>query len=75
MKRSCAGRWLLGASLSMAFLSGCQTWVPDACLTLPTPHYLRHLPQYLPPSPPYPLPRELATLEEAAAKQNAQPGQ
>ena len=40
------------------FMSGCQTYVMEAGLTLPTPHYLRHSPQYFPPSPPYPLPRE-----------------
>jgi hypothetical protein len=49
--------------------AGCQTWVPEAGLTLPTGHYLLHPPQYIPPSPPYPLPREEASLEAAAAAQ------
>lgn len=53
--------------------SGCQTWVPEAGLTLPTGHYLRHPPQYIPPSPPFPLTKELATLEEAARNQQNVP--
>lgn len=62
----------MGAALGLVTLaSGCQTWVPEAALTLPTGHYLRHAPQYIPPSPPYPLPRELSTLEEAAAAYQA----
>ena len=68
------GRWrvcaiLLGVGLTC--LSGCQTWVPEAGLTMPTPSYLKHQPQYIPPSPQFPLPRELASLEEAAAQQPA----
>jgi hypothetical protein len=61
--------------LGLSFSSGCQTWVPEAGLTLPTGHYLRHVPQFIPPSPPYPLPKELASIEEAQAQQNARPGQ
>jgi hypothetical protein len=51
--------------------AGCQTWVPEAGLTLPTGHYLDHPPQYIPPSPPYPLTREEASLEAATAAQLA----
>lgn len=49
--------------------------VEDEKPTLPAPHYLRHAPQYFPPSPPYPLPKELDSLEEAAktAYDNPQP--
>jgi hypothetical protein len=54
--------------LCLGFLSGCQTWVPEAGITLPSPHYLSHPPQYFPQSPPYPLPRELNSLEEATRK-------
>ena len=46
-------------------LTGCQTWY--AGMTLPSGHYLEHQPQYFPPSPPFPLPRELASQEAAAA--------
>lgn len=62
--------WLLSAAigLSMAFLSGCQTWVPEAGLTLPTGMYLRHPPQYIPRSPQFPLGKELASQEEAWLK-------
>lgn len=51
--------WVLGAA------TGCQTWV--AGMTLPSGHYLEHPPQYIPPSPRYPLTRELASQEEINA--------
>jgi hypothetical protein len=65
--------WVLWAGLGLAALSGCQTWVPEAGMTLPTGHYLQHFPTYIPPSPPFPLLRETASLEEAAAQQAANP--
>jgi hypothetical protein len=62
-------RWpaccLAGVGLALAALSGCQTWTSG--MTLPSPRYLEHPPQYFPPSPPFPLPRELAAQEAAAA--------
>lgn len=64
MKRMLWGLLLTGA----VFSSGCQTWVPEAGLTLPSPHYLEHPPQYIPPSPDYPLQRELDSLLDAAAR-------
>lgn len=53
----------------LAGLTGCQTWVPVSGMTLPSGHYLQHRPQYFPPSPAFPLSRELATMEanDAAA--------
>jgi hypothetical protein len=64
-------RWLLlgagGLGLSLAGLAGCQTWVPEAGMTLPSGHYLQHPPQYFPPSPPFPLPRELSQQQATAA--------
>jgi hypothetical protein len=54
-----AGRWLAG--LALLTLCGCQTWF--AGMTLPSPHYLEHQPQFFPPSPPFPLPREVAQQE------------
>jgi hypothetical protein len=69
MKTKC--RWLnlctAGLGLSLGGLMGCQTWVPTAGLTLPSPRYLEHRPQYFPESPPFPLPRELAAMEAQAA--------
>ncbi len=64
-------RWTLAWTvvLGLAGASGCQTWVPEAGLTLPSPSYLRHPPQYIPRSPDFPLPKELANLEEAQARQ------
>jgi hypothetical protein len=40
----------------VAILSGCQTY--QAGLTLPSPHYLKHYPNYFAPDPPFPLQRE-----------------
>jgi hypothetical protein len=64
-------RWLCwytaGLGFTLAGLSGCQTWVPGAALTLPSGRYLEHPPQYIPESPPFPLPRELAAMEAQAA--------
>ena len=39
---------------------------PQSETTLPSPRYLDHPPQYFPPSPPFPLPREQAALEAQA---------
>jgi hypothetical protein len=67
MTRICRWRGLCGTGLGLAFLmlSGCQTWM--AGMTLPSPYYLIHPPQYIPPSPPFPLPRELSSQEAAWA--------
>jgi hypothetical protein len=59
-KASCLG----GLGLALLSLGGCQTWT--AGMNLPSPRYLEHPPQYFEPSPPFPLPRELATQEAAA---------
>ena len=45
-------------------LAGCQTQV--AGMTLPSPRYLEHYPQYFAPDPSFPLPRELATQTDPA---------
>lgn len=67
MNRICHGRRLRRSGLGVALLAlcGCQTWF--AGMTLPSPRYLSHPPQYIPNSPPFPLPRELASQEAAAA--------
>jgi hypothetical protein len=54
-----------GLGLALTAVSGCQTNV--AGLTLPSPRYLEHQAQYFPPSPAFPLSRELARQEEIAA--------
>ena len=56
-------RWLalIAAGLGVA-QAGCQTWVGG--MTLPSPRYLEHYPQYFPPDPAFPLPRELASQED-----------
>ncbi|MCI0685165.1 MAG: hypothetical protein L0Y71_23960 [Gemmataceae bacterium] len=65
--------WLLSGAMGLGtvLVSGCQTWVPEAGMTLPSGHYLDHPPQYIPRSPAFPLTKELQSLEEAAARQNA----
>ena len=72
MKSKLKRRGWLGAlaalGLVVTTVSGCQTYVTNAGLTLPTGHYLEHLPQYFPPSPPFPLPRELAAQQIIAAQ-------
>jgi hypothetical protein len=55
--------WLSALGLGLALLAGCQTYVPGASVTLPSGRYLEHPPQYIPPSPPFPLARELAAME------------
>jgi hypothetical protein len=61
-------RWpswcLAGVGFGLLALNGCQTWT--AGMTLPTPRYLQHPPQYFPPSPAFPLSRELASQEAIA---------
>ena len=52
---------LLALTAGLTAATGCQTWV--AGMTLPSPHYLEHQPQYFAPSPPFPLSRELAQQE------------
>lgn len=59
--------WLALLGLALFLPSGCayQTWV--AGMTLPSGKYLDHPPQYFPPSPPFPLSRELAYQERVWA--------
>jgi hypothetical protein len=57
---------LAGLGLLLTTASGCQTQV--AGMTLPSGHYLEHLPQYIPPGAYYPLPNELATQQIIAAQ-------
>jgi hypothetical protein len=63
--------WKLVVGMGLVLAGGCQTWVPEAAMTLPSPHYLEHPAQFIPPSPPYPLPREAAALEAATAARAA----
>jgi hypothetical protein len=65
MKTTRRWRCLAGLGLALGTLSGCQTWVGG--MTLPSGWYLQHPPQYIPPSPPFPLTRELAGMEAVNA--------
>jgi hypothetical protein len=73
MKTALRWRGLCTAGLGLALLAatGCQTWV--AGMTLPSPWYLQHPPQYIPPDPEFPLERELATQEETNLAAEAAP--
>ena len=54
---------LTALGMSLALLAGCQTVIPETGQTLPSGNYLDHPPQYIPKSPPFPLPREQAMME------------
>lgn len=69
--RYCLG--LLGIGM-LAALAGCQTWHPETGMTLPSPEYLQHPPQFIPPSPVFPLTKELESLQKATAAQAAGAG-
>lgn len=71
-------RWQMlcaaGFGLGLVATTGCQTHIISAGMTLPSPHYLEHPPQYFPPDPDYPLQREVNTqLNQAAAAAAANP--
>ncbi|MBP3960542.1 hypothetical protein J8F10_35405 [Gemmata sp. G18] len=59
-------RWLASVAallgLTLTCSSGCQTVMGG--MTLPSPRYLEHYPQYFAPDPAFPLPRELASQED-----------
>jgi len=57
---------LASLGLLLTTASGCQTQV--AGMTLPSGHYLEHLPQYWAPSPYFTLPHELATQQAIAGQ-------
>ena len=68
-------RWLACVAAAMGLgTTGCQTWVGG--MTLPSPRYLQHYPQYFPADPAFPLPRELASQEDpdGAARRGGVPG-
>ena len=58
-----------GLGLGLGVLAGCQTWVGG--MTLPSPRYLQHPPQYIPPSPAFPETRELASMEDTSLRGQA----
>ena len=70
MKITRCSIWLVLTGVGLSLLSGCQTWVAEAGITVPSGEYLRHPPQYFARSDPYPLPKELRSQEEAAKQVN-----
>ena len=67
MSTLCRRPWLaaLAVALGLVTGSGCQTYLVPTSQTLPSGWYLQHPPQFIPDSPPFPLPREEAGLERA----------
>lgn len=62
MVRGIAGGSLLALAVAV---TGCQTYPAGfGGMTLPSPHYLKHYPQYFPPDPPFPLQRELDSMQD-----------
>jgi hypothetical protein len=55
---------LAGLAVALGVQTGCQTQI--AGMTLPSPYYMEHPPQYFPEDPAFPLIKELATQEEQA---------
>jgi hypothetical protein len=54
-----------GLGIVSVSLTGCQTTPAGfGGMTLPSPHYLEHYPQYFPPDPPFPLQRELDSMQD-----------
>ena len=66
--RCLAGLLVVG---SMALATGCQTWIGG--MTLPSPHYLKDNPDFIPKGPAFPLERELSA-QQAAARNVLPPG-
>ena len=62
MVRGVTGGSLLALALAV---TGCQTYPAGfGGMTLPSPHYLKHYPQYFPPDPTFPLQRELDSMQD-----------
>jgi hypothetical protein len=59
--RCCKRLGVAAAGLLLVGLTGCQTWVGG--MTLPSPYYMDHRPQYFRPDPDFPLEKELATQQ------------
>ncbi|HMP02973.1 MAG TPA: hypothetical protein PKD86_03780 [Gemmatales bacterium] len=73
MTRKAMSRWLAGLSGLVALgLVGCQTHIGG--MTLPSAYYLKQKPTYIAPAPDFPLPRELAQQQAAAAAAFSQSG-
>jgi hypothetical protein len=53
---------LAALSVALTGVCGCQTYYGG--MTLPSPRYLDHYPQYFAPDPSHPLPRELGSMED-----------
>ena len=72
MSKTLAASGLAGLALGGI---GCQTYPAGfGGLTLPSPHYLRHYPQYFPPDPQFPLQRELDSMQDPGLAARQLPG-
>jgi hypothetical protein len=65
----------VGLGVGITALTGCQTYPAGfGGMTLPSPHYLKHYPQYFPPDPPFPLQRELDSMQNVEGLAPPVPG-
>jgi hypothetical protein len=72
-RRLAKGTAALG--VGMAALAGCQTYPAGfGGMTLPSPHYLKHQPQYFAPDPAFPLQRELNSMMDPEGAGRTGPG-
>jgi hypothetical protein len=68
-------RGIVLATLGLSMMTvGCQTWIPEAGVTLPSEEWLIHPPQFFPPTPQFPLPRELNTMQNYKPQAPNPPG-
>ena len=59
------GAAMFGLGVAVTAATGCQTYPAGfGGMTLPSPHYLKHYPQYFPPDPPFPLQREQESMQD-----------
>ena len=74
--RRMLARGTVGLGLTAAAVAaGCQTYPAGfGGMTLPSPHYLKHYPQYFPPDDRFPLQRELDSMQDPDALLRQAPG-
>lgn len=73
--RRLLARGTVGLGLTVTAAVGCQTYPAGfGGMTLPSPHYLKHYPQYFPPDDRFPLQRELDSMQDPDALLRQAPG-
>ncbi|OWK47196.1 hypothetical protein [Fimbriiglobus ruber] len=72
-------RWLARAAVGFGLVAtattGCQTYPAGfGGMTLPSPQYLKHYPQYFAPDPDFPLQREQDSMQDPESQLRRGPG-